>query len=301
MSDYGLPLQFGWSITPETSGISEITTLVKKADETGLDLIAIQDHPYQSRFLDTWTLMTYLAAQTKQIRFFPDVANLPLRPPAVLAKAAASLDQLTGGRVELRIGAGGFWDAIAAMGGTRRTPGEAVEATEEAIQITRLVWSNERSVSFAGKHYQLKGYHPGPRPVHPMQIWVGAVKPRMLRLIGRLADGWVVSTMYVPPAEALLGNATIDEAARAAGRDPSAIRRVYNVSGMIGDGLMGQGVVGSVEHWVETLTTWATETGFDTFIYWSLTPSTEQVERFALEVAPRVRERVAAHRAARQP
>jgi alkanesulfonate monooxygenase SsuD/methylene tetrahydromethanopterin reductase-like flavin-dependent oxidoreductase (luciferase family) len=293
MNDYGLPLQFGLSVTPETSAIHDITALVKVADTAGLELVAIQDHPYQSRFLDTWTLMTFLAAQTTQIRFFPDVANLPLRPPAVLAKAAASLDQLTGGRVELGIGAGGFWDAIVAMGGPRRTPAEAVEATEEAIQITRLVWGAERSVSFNGKHYHLRGYHPGPRPAHAMGIWVGAVKPRMLRLIGRLADGWVVSVMYVPPAEALIGQGTIDEAARTAGRDPSAIRRIYNVSGVIGGVGSGAGINGSVEQWVDTLAEWATEIGFDTFIFWPSVPSTEQVKLFASEVAPRVRERVA--------
>lgn len=257
MTDYGQSLQFGLSITPETSAIPDITALVKAADVHGLDLVAIQDHPYQSRFLDTWTLMTFLAAQTTRIRFFPDVANLPLRPPAMLAKAAASLDQLTGGRVELGIGAGGFWDAIVAMGGPRRAPAEAVEATEEAIQVMRLVWSYERSVSFEGHYYQLKGYHPGPRPAHAMGIWVGAVKPRMLRLIGRRADGWVVSVMYVPPAEALIGQATIDKAARVAGRDPAAIRRVYNVSGVIGGVGSGAGINGSVEQWVDTLAEWA--------------------------------------------
>ncbi|HZB78639.1 MAG TPA: LLM class flavin-dependent oxidoreductase, partial [Actinomycetota bacterium] len=67
------------------------------ADEAGLDLIGIQDHPYQWRFHDTWTLIAYLAGRTSRVRFFPDVIDLPLRPPAILAKSAASLDVLTGG------------------------------------------------------------------------------------------------------------------------------------------------------------------------------------------------------------
>jgi alkanesulfonate monooxygenase SsuD/methylene tetrahydromethanopterin reductase-like flavin-dependent oxidoreductase (luciferase family) len=104
----------------------EVLRLARAADEAGLDLVGIQDHPYQWRFFDTWTLIAYLSARTSRIRFFADVANLPLRPPAVLAKAAASLDVLTGGRVELGLGAGGFWDAVQAMGGPRRTPGQAV-------------------------------------------------------------------------------------------------------------------------------------------------------------------------------
>lgn len=297
MTDYGLPLQFGLFVIPETSAIADITATVKVADETGLDLIAIQDHPYQSRYLDTWTLITYLAAQTTRIRFFPDVANLPLRPPAVLAKAAASLDQLSGGRVELGIGAGGFWDTIEAMGGPRRTPGEAVEATEEAIEVIRRVWSQERSVSYTGTHYQLRGYHPGPQPAHPMGIWVGAFKPRMLRLIGRMGDGWVVSHAYVSPHEALAGQAIIDDAARAAGRIPADIRRIYNVGGVMGGVGTGQGIHGSVDVWVDTLTDWATTIGFDTFILWSPTTATDQIKQFALEVAPQVRQRVAQVRA----
>src|SRR6266550_8057775 len=109
------------------------------ADEAGLDLIGIQDHPYQRRFLDTWMLMATVLANTQRVRVFPDVANLPLRPPAVLAKAAASLDVLSGGRFELGLGAGAFPDVIASMGGPRRTPGESVEALEEAIDVIRLM------------------------------------------------------------------------------------------------------------------------------------------------------------------
>jgi alkanesulfonate monooxygenase SsuD/methylene tetrahydromethanopterin reductase-like flavin-dependent oxidoreductase (luciferase family) len=179
------PVELGISITPTWQDREEILRLARVADEGGLDLIGIQDHPYQWRFFDTWTLIAYLAATTSRIRFFPDVTTLPLRPPAVLAKAAASLDVLTGGRVELGLGAGAFWDAIEAMGGPRRTPGRAVEATEEAIDVIRLVWSGERGVRYEGRHYDLSGLHTGPRPAHDIGIWVGAGRPRMLDLIGR--------------------------------------------------------------------------------------------------------------------
>src|SRR6266511_2780155 len=87
------------------------------ADRSRLDLVGIQDHPYQRRFLDTLALIETLLAETRRVRVFPDVANLPLRPPATLAKEAASLDVLSGGRFELGLGAGAFWDAIEAMGG----------------------------------------------------------------------------------------------------------------------------------------------------------------------------------------
>src|SRR6185312_8607476 len=118
---------------PDAADIPGIMRLARQVDDLGFDLIGIQDHPYQRRFLDTWTLMAAILAQTRRVRVFPDVASLPLRPPAVLAKAAASLDLLSGGRFELGLGAGAFWDAIVAMDGPRRSPREALAALEEAI------------------------------------------------------------------------------------------------------------------------------------------------------------------------
>ena len=182
--DYGRPLEFGISLVPNADDQDLILELATVADEAGIELLGIQDHPYQRRFLDTWTLLSFLAARTERLRLFPDVANLPLRLPGVLAKSAASLDRLSGGRVELGLGAGAFWEGVKAMGGPVRTPGEAVSALEEAIQIMRLVWSEERGVSFEGEHYQLSGLHPGPPPAHPIEIWLGAYKPRMLALTG---------------------------------------------------------------------------------------------------------------------
>src|SRR5690625_2523239 len=117
MADYGRPVQFGVFPAPNAAEREEILALGDVADQRGLDLVGIQDHPYQRRYLDTWMLMPILLARTEQVRVFPDVTSLPLRPPAVLAKAAASLDLLSDGRFELGLGAGAFWDAIAAMGG----------------------------------------------------------------------------------------------------------------------------------------------------------------------------------------
>src|SRR5438105_8094985 len=97
MPDYGAALQFGLSITPETARLESISELVQLADVTGLDLVAIQDHAYNQTFLDTWTLIAFLAAKTRQIHFMPDVADLPLRPPPMLAKAAAGTPVRGGG------------------------------------------------------------------------------------------------------------------------------------------------------------------------------------------------------------
>jgi alkanesulfonate monooxygenase SsuD/methylene tetrahydromethanopterin reductase-like flavin-dependent oxidoreductase (luciferase family) len=170
-----------------------------------------------------------------RISFFTDVANLPLRPPAVMAKAAASLDVLSGGRFELGLGAGAIQDQITRMGGPSRSPAESVDALEEAIEVIRLMWSSERSVSFEGKYYTLEDARPGPLPVHPMGIWLGAFKPRMLRLVGRKADGWVPSLGVLSADELRAGNDRIDAAAAHAGRDPRRIRRVLNLQGVIGE------------------------------------------------------------------
>jgi alkanesulfonate monooxygenase SsuD/methylene tetrahydromethanopterin reductase-like flavin-dependent oxidoreductase (luciferase family) len=280
--------EFGISITPAWPKQDEMLRLVTLADDTGLDLVGIQDHPYQWRFYDTWTLIAFLAGRTSRVRFFPDVTSLPLRPPAILAKAAASLDVLTGGRVELGLGAGAFWDAIVAMGGPRRSPREAVEATEEAIDVIRLVWSGNRGVRYEGRHYHLSGLHTGPKPAHEIGIWLGASGPRMLDLIGRKADGWVPSASWAPP-EALPGYLRrIEDAATRAGRDPGSIRRVYNLMGSIGPET-GERFVGPASLWVDELGRLA-DLGIDAFIFW---PSGEdppgQAQAFAADVVPAVR------------
>jgi alkanesulfonate monooxygenase SsuD/methylene tetrahydromethanopterin reductase-like flavin-dependent oxidoreductase (luciferase family) len=295
MTDYGRELEFGASVAPLADPPDFATRVAVAADRAGLDLVGIQDHPYQRRFLDTWTLISTLVSVTERIRYFPDVANLPLRPPAMLAKAAASLDVLSGGRVQMGLGAGAFWEAIEAMDGPRRSPGEAVRSVEEAIQVMRLVWSEERSVRFAGEIYSLRGMRPGPHPIHEIEIWVGAGGPRMLDLIGRLADGWIPSMGWATPDRLPAMHERIDEAASKAGRDQREIKRLYNISGRIGQ--EGEGSLsGPVSKWVEELTHFALELGMDTFIYWPSEDHVRQVELFANEVVPAVREAVAAER-----
>ena len=293
MADYRRPLEFGFNIIPTAASAGEARTLAQRVEAGGLDLIGIQDHPYQWRFLDTWALIAVVLAGTSRIRFFPNVSNLALRGPAMMAKQAASLDVLSGGRFELGVGAGAFWEAIGAMGGPVRTPREAVEALEEAIKIIRLFWSGERSISFSGRYYSVKGVHPGPAPTHPMGIWIGAIQPRMLRLTGRLADGWVPSLPYSPPPQIPAMQRLIDTGAAEAERDPAQIRRIYNVMGRITDGPVTQLLEGPPSHWIEELTRFVTDLGFDTFVFWPNEDPVRQTERFAADVIPGVREQVA--------
>jgi len=293
MGDYGRPLEFGLSLVPDAADVAETRELAVRADALGLDLLGIQDHPYQWRFLETWMLMADLLARTERLRVFPDVTDLPLRLPAMIAKQAASLDVLSGGRFELGLGAGAFWDAIGAMGGPVRSPRESLEAHEEAIRIIRLFWSGERTISFEGRHYSVSGLHPGPSPVHPIGIWLGVFRPRALALTGRLADGWVSPLLsYAPPELVPDLQRRIDEGAAEAGRRPAEIRRIYNLPGEITEAPGTELLRGPVEHWVETLTGFAIELGFDTFIFWPGDDAPRQVERFAEEVVPGVRDAV---------
>lgn len=294
--DYGRELQFGFFPVPDAAESGNILHQVQRCEQLGLDLIGIQDHPYQRRFLDAWTLLAFLAGQTSRIRFFTDVASLPLRPPAMLAKAAASLDVLSGGRCELGLGTGAYWEGIQAMGGPDRSPGEAVAALEEAIQIIRQMWSGGRGLRFEGQYYQLHGAHSGPEPAHPIGIWLGAYGPRMLALTGRLGDGWVPSSSYAPRGKLREMQARIDEAAEKAGRFPAGIQRLYNLMGRISDGPSHGFLNGPVGQWVDELTGLALEDGLDSFIFAPAEAPAAQLELFAEEVVPRVRENVLHHR-----
>jgi alkanesulfonate monooxygenase SsuD/methylene tetrahydromethanopterin reductase-like flavin-dependent oxidoreductase (luciferase family) len=293
MTDYGHDLLFGIFVTPAADTSDQVMRLARRADEAGLDLVSTQDHPYQPAFLDSWTLLTAIAATTSRVRVFPNVANLPLRPPAVLARAVASLDILSGGRAELGIGAGAFWDAIEAMGGPRRTPGESVAALREAIPVLRALWTPGRGARIAGEHYALGGAKPGPFPVHDVGIWVGAYKERMLRLTGELADGWLPSSPYAPPEQLAAMNAVIDSAAADSGRSPAAVRRLYNIAGSF-DGNGAAFLQGPPKVWAEQLAGLALDEGISGFIVMADDELT--IERFAAEVAPAVRDMVDSER-----
>jgi alkanesulfonate monooxygenase SsuD/methylene tetrahydromethanopterin reductase-like flavin-dependent oxidoreductase (luciferase family) len=282
-------VECGAFVVPDASDPEALLEQVLAAERGGLELIGIQDHPYQRRFLDTFTLLAWLAARTARVRLFPDVGNLPLRQPAMLAKAAASIDVLSGGRFELGLGAGAFWDAIEAFGGKRLTGPESVDALEEAIAILRACWAGERSVSFEGRHYRVKGMKFGPPPTHEIEIWLGAYGPRMMRVVGRLADGWLPSLPRLPLEEIPERVRMIEEAAERAGRDPHAVRRIANVNGVIADGPVEGWLRGPPEHWIAELGALAADHGFDGFVLWSDGDMTEQIGRFAAEVAPALR------------
>ena len=288
MPDYGQSLSFGSFLTPTNADPRRPVALAQASEAAGLDLVTFQDHPYQPSFHDTWTLLTWVAASTSAITVSGNVLNLPLRQPAVLARSAASLDLLSGGRFAMGLGAGGFWDAIGAMGADKLTPGEGVTALAEGIEIMRGIWDagNRAPLRVDGRFHRVTGAKRGPKPAHDIPIWLGAYKPRMLKLTGRAADGWLPSLGYLQPGDLRRGNAAIDEAALDAGRDPSEIRRLLNI-----------GPVADAAEWIDQLTAFALEDGMSTFILAS--DDETMLRAFGEEIAPAVREAVARERAGR--
>ncbi|WP_106402863.1 LLM class flavin-dependent oxidoreductase [Actinocorallia populi] len=299
MPDYGHDLIFGSFLTPANAAPQEAVRLAQASETAGLDLVTFQDHPYQPGFLDTWTLLSYVAARTQRVHLSGNVVNLPLRQPAVLARAAASLDLLSGGRFELGLGAGAFWEAIEAMGGRRLTPGQAVQALSEAIDVIRGIWDtgDRARLRVEGEFHAVDGAKRGPAPAHDIGVWLGAYQPRMLRLTGAKADGWLPSLSYMSDLDQLAeSNFIIDAAAHQAGRAPTAVRRLLNVSGTFAPLPSSDRFLhGPPDHWVEQLAALTLDHGFSGYIL--QTDDLLDLTRFGQEVAPALRALVAAERA----
>jgi alkanesulfonate monooxygenase SsuD/methylene tetrahydromethanopterin reductase-like flavin-dependent oxidoreductase (luciferase family) len=295
-------LQVGVFLSPRAAGIERLRDNVRAAEEAGFDFISVQDHPYVPDFLDTFALIGALIGQTSRIRFMTNVANLPLRPPQMLAKASASLDVLSDGRFELGLGAGRAWPQIAGLGGPLRSPAEALGATAEAIDVLRALWTPDRSVDLSGRYYPVKAQG-GPAPAHRIGIWLGAVGPRMLDMTGRKADGWIapLATGYETKPTA---QDRIDAAARVAGREPASIRRAIQLVGTVTDvpytasrprrGPGGQPIRTTPDIWAKIITEFATGQRFDTINLIPEQETPEQLRLFATEVIPLARAAITA-------
>ncbi|MFF5207648.1 LLM class flavin-dependent oxidoreductase [Streptosporangium sp. NPDC000396] len=289
-----MTFRFGLQLNPTAADLRSIRELTRLADTEGLDLLGVQDHPYAPQLADTFTLIGTLLADTTQIRIFPDVASLPLRGPALIAKAAATLDLLSGGRFELGLGAGGFQQAIAAMGGPTHTPATAQAALEEGIEIMRAMWQSGHTVRVTGEHYTVDGIHSGPAPAHPIGIWLGSVGPRGHAQTGRIADGWAAPIpSYLPYEKWDTAQRTISQAALDAGRDPADITRLAQIVGHITDtparSLPKEGsdpIRATPAQWAEFI---AGLEGFDAAIYWPEQADSTQLLRWTREVVPAAR------------
>ncbi|MFF4880747.1 LLM class flavin-dependent oxidoreductase [Micromonospora sp. NPDC000668] len=296
MPDYGHELLFGTFLTPSADDPDRVVTLAELTETVGLDLATFQDHPYNAEFLDTWTLLSWVAARTERLKVSANVLNLPLRPPAVLARAAASLDRLSHGRFELGLGAGAFWDGVEGMGGRRLTAGQGVTALREAIDVLRGVWDAADSgpLRREGKYYPIPGMQRGPVPAHAIDIWLGAYQPRMLALTGQTANGWLPTLEYLRSPDRFTANRLIDEAAIEAGRNPRQIRRLLNLFTVDVSSRNRGFLQGPAEQWVDQLLPLVLEEGFSAFLIGRDDP--RLIQTFGQEIAPALREAVARER-----
>jgi len=276
----------------------DLLSLTRQADADGLDLFSVADHPYLGDRLDAYAALGFVLGATRRLGGLVNVTNLPTRPAPVLARTATSLSALSGGRVVLGMGAGGRWDRIADLGVPRLSPGAAVEAFEEAIVLIRRLAGGGEPVSYQGRYYQVDQISPAPVPAPP--VWTGSVGRKSLAATGRVADGWLPghAADWLSPRYRE-SRPVIDEAAAAVGRDPSAIRTVFNLPGRITRQPLaatrdadGRWLGGSPGQWIEELTGAVLEhqaTGFMLFApsFGSVDPTTLTI--WAREIAPAVR------------
>lgn len=300
MTDYGHDLRFGSFVTPDSRHPDAVLDVVQTSERAALDLVTFMDHPHHPGFLDTWTLLSFTAARTERIHLSGYVLNLPWRHPAVLARSAASLDLLSGGRVELGLGPGDTYAAQAntAMGAPARTPRQSLEALDEAIDIIRGIWATDQRgpVVVHGQHYRNIRALRGPRPAHDIPLWIPGGGPRARALVGRKADGWITGGAWMTDVRRELteGNEQVDDAATAAGRDPRSVRRIFDFYGAAGHGKRPL-VRGGPSDWVEILFPLTVEYGIDTFIL--VSDNTRELRLWGEEVGPALRQAVEGQRA----
>ncbi|WP_036325267.1 LLM class flavin-dependent oxidoreductase [Microbispora sp. ATCC PTA-5024] len=293
---------FGFGAHSGIDDIPELLRMAQQADRDGLDIFTLSDHPYLGGRVDAYAALGFLLGRTRNIAGLANVTNLPTRPAPLLARLVTSLSALSGGRIVLGMGAGGLWDRIADMGVPPLTPGEAVDAFEEAIVLVKLLSGGGPPVTYQGRHYRVNQIEPAPVPAPP--VWTGSVGRRSLAATGRVADGWIpghaadwLSDRY------RTSRPVVDEAAASAGRDPREIRTVFNLPGRITDRPLtatrdsdGRWIGGSAGQWVEELTGAVLEHGASGFTLFSAghgAPDPTILARWAQEVVPAVREAIA--------
>ncbi len=227
--------------------LGALRAFAEAAEELGFTHLRVPDQvirPDTGPLNEPMTVLSYIAAVTEKIELVPSVIVLPARPTVLVAKQAASLDRLSGGRLRLGVGVGKHPEEYQALGADFHTRGARCE---EQIDLLRRLWTEE-SVDFEGRWDRVSGVGLDPLPVQrPIPIWIGASGlpvPRVRRRIGRQADGWFV---LCTPEEFPGLRDDIHAAAESVGRDTAAIGMEAGVA-----------VVGPREHeWQNRVEGWS--------------------------------------------
>ncbi|WP_051951872.1 LLM class flavin-dependent oxidoreductase [Actinacidiphila yeochonensis] len=289
----GQHLGFGLGAHHQGPDPDQLVEEARHAERLGFDLFAISDHLHGGRpTWEPWTALSFLAAATERITVATDVLGLPYRSPAVLAKMAETLDRLSGGRLVLGLGNGGYDAEFAAFGLAVRTPGQKVAALEEAVRLITSLW-RQPSTTFDGRHFTARDARIEPRPEAAIPVWLGTYGPRALAVTGRLADGWLPSLQRMDLERAAELRRQVRDAASGAGRDPDAVTCACNVQVVLDDrsGPRPRAVAGSSEAVAEQLLA-VVRAGFTFPVAFGLDRA-EVRERFATEVVPLVRRELA--------
>lgn len=226
-------IQFGWCLPFDSSSRSRREQLA--AYQRGLDTIAghfttawTGDHVQfgENEVLESWTMMTYLAAKSPDITFGHLVLCQLFRNPALLAKMAATFQYMSEGRFILGLGAGWHQEECDAYNFAFPAPGMRVEELEETLQIVKALW-REDHVTIEGKHYSVKDANCQPKPDPVPPVLVAASQPRMMRLTALHADWWATQGVELPKITARV--ASLNEACNTIGRKPASVRRLLQL------------------------------------------------------------------------
>lgn len=233
-------LIFGVGVPASAAPDDDPVGMAQHAERLGYDFVSAADHPCgASPSYEPTIMLTWIAAQTSRIKVVSRVLAVPFRRPAMVAKLAASLDLLSGGRFILGLGAGYSDQEIAALGAPVLSPGAKIDGLAEAIQVIRGAWTHP-DFTQDGRHHSVRDLEMEPKPARPIPVWLGTFGSRALAVTGRLADGWIPSLGYMPVEEIPAMRRRIDNAAEAAGRRPEDIRSILNVSIRIDPGAQPQ-------------------------------------------------------------
>jgi F420-dependent oxidoreductase-like protein len=217
--------QFGFSY-------ADVVGIAREAETVGFRALWVSDHLFlgadavATDCLEAWTLLAALAVDTQKIRIGPMVTSQSYRNPALLAKIAAGVDQMSGGRVEFGVGAG--WKEVEYQAYGYEFPDAPTRVTQlvETLEICTQLWTRDKA-SYRGKHYRIEDAVSSPKPVQkPFPIWIGGTKPRVMRIAAKYAHAFNMSNPG-QPAETRIAelNKLLPEACNAVGRDPATLKR----------------------------------------------------------------------------
>ena len=239
---YDVGVRFGIQIEPQFGFTYEdVRDIARDAESRGFTGLWVSDHLFLdpnatgTNCLEAWTLLAALARETRTLRLGTMVTAVSYRNPALLAKIAAGIDAMSGGRLEFGIGAGWKQVEYRAYGYEFPPPKVRIDQMVDAIEICLRMWRDERP-TYRGKYHSVEGAFCMPKPIQKpkLPVWIGGSKPRMLTIMARYADG--VNINGGPSLEVYTAAMkTLDEACRAAGRDPGQIGRSHFASCVVAE------------------------------------------------------------------